>query len=104
MPGAMCSTALVVASIGTRVTGPHVVSLVDVLMTMSLRAQPERNRQSPHATYTVPAESISADGSDSSRMPPATSWWLMADTSTVLRQLAPPSTDRNDRIWSPVDR
>src|SRR4029453_9692058 len=50
MPGMKWSTVLEVASIGTRVTGPQVVSLVDLLMTMSLAAQPERNRQSCQTT------------------------------------------------------
>jgi hypothetical protein len=44
------STVLEVASIGTRVTGPQVVSLVDLLMTMSLAAQLVRNRQSCQTT------------------------------------------------------
>src|SRR5215213_6736071 len=65
---------------------------------MSLRAQPVRNRQSAHATYAVPAASISAEGSGDSRSPPATVWWLTLDTSTVARQVAPPSMDRNERI------
>ena len=50
MPGMKWSTVLEVASIGTRVTGPQVVSLVDLLMTMSLAAQPERKRQSCQTT------------------------------------------------------
>src|SRR5215211_492670 len=98
MPGMKWSTALVVASTGTRVTGPQVVSLVDLLMTTSLAAQPERNRQSCHTTYTVPAASISAEGSGLVRSPPATVWDWMVATSTVARQLAPPSTERNERI------
>jgi hypothetical protein len=43
------STVLAVASIGPRVTGPQVVSQVELLMTMSLAAQPERKRQSCHS-------------------------------------------------------
>jgi hypothetical protein len=66
-----CSTVLEVASMGTWVTAPQVVSLVDLLRTMSLRLHPLRNRQSTHATYAVPAASISADGSGDSRNPPA---------------------------------
>ena len=50
IPGTKWSTVLEVASIGTRVTGPHVVSLVDLDSTMSLLGQPERNRQSDHTT------------------------------------------------------
>src|SRR5439155_17281093 len=80
----------------------HVVSLVDLLITMSLAGQPDRNRQSDHATYTVPAESISADGSEPERSPPASVWCCTAETRTVDRQLAPPSMERNDRIWPPL--
>jgi hypothetical protein len=76
-----------------------VVSLVDVLMTMSLEAQLERNRQSCQTTWAVPAPSISAEGSGLVRRPPATVWRLTLDTSTVARQEAPPSTDRNERTW-----
>jgi hypothetical protein len=93
------STVLEVASIGTRVTAPQVVSLVDLLMTMSLAGQPDRNRQSCHTTYTVPAESTSAEGSGLVRSPPATVCDEMVETSTVARQLAPPSMERNERIW-----
>src|ERR671926_465510 len=53
MPGMKWSAVLEVASIGTRVTGPQLVSLVDLLMTMSLAAQPERNRQSSEAAGRV---------------------------------------------------
>src|SRR5689334_1573834 len=100
MPGMKWSTVLDVASIGTRVGAAHVVSLVDLASTMSLLGQPDRKRQSGQLTYTVPAPSISAEGSVSSRRPPATVWWLIDDTRTVARQVAPPSTDRNARIWS----
>src|SRR5215207_7646412 len=99
MPGTKCSTVLDVASIGTRYGAAHVVSPVDSLITMSLRGHPVRNRQSAHATYAVPAESTSADGNGDSRSDPATVWWLTLDTRTVARQVTPPSTDRNDRIW-----
>src|SRR5262245_22771993 len=96
MPGVKWSTPLVTASIGIRVTGPQVVSLVDLAMTMSLLVQPARKRQSAQTTYAVPGPSISADGNGSSRSPPATVWWSIGpDTDTVARQLAPPSTDRN---------
>ena len=50
MPGTKWSTVLVVASIGTRNGAAQVVSLVDLLMTMSFEGQPERNRQSDQAT------------------------------------------------------
>src|SRR5262245_42083751 len=97
----MCSTVLPTASIGIRVGAAQVVSLVDLDITMSFLGQPLRNRQSAQATYAVPAESISADGRASSRRPPAASWWLTDETSTVDRQLVPPSMDRNERIWLP---
>jgi hypothetical protein len=47
----------------------------------------------------VPAASISAEGSGLVRSPPATVWRLTLDTSIAARQEAPPSTDRNERIW-----
>src|SRR3954468_2308698 len=99
MPGMKWSTVLEVGSIGTRVTGPQVVSLVDLLMTMSLAAQPDRNRQSCHTTSAVPAPPASAEGSGSVRSPPATAWSWKLETSTEARQLAPPSTERKERIW-----
>src|SRR2546430_6252371 len=103
MPGVKWSRMLFVGSIGTRATGPHVVSLVDLDSTTSLAGQPDRNRQSDQVTYAVPAESISAEGSASSRSPPAASWWLTAETRTVDRQLPPPSIQRNERTWPDVD-
>src|SRR5256885_1574880 len=69
---------------------------------VSLPGQPDRNRQSDHAKKPVPAESTSGDGSEPARRPPAVPWWLMLDTSTVERQLAPPSMERNERI-EPLD-
>src|ERR671931_547965 len=45
MPGTKWSTVLVVASIGTRIGAPQVVSLVDLEITMSLLGQPERNER-----------------------------------------------------------
>ena len=50
MPGMKWSTVLVVASIGTRIGAAHVVSLVDLAITMSLLGQPDRNRQSDQDT------------------------------------------------------
>src|SRR5256885_6470638 len=102
MPGSKWSTVDVVASIGTRIGAAQVVSLVDLLITMSLAGQPERNRQSDHARYTVPAESISADGSAPERSPPASVWCCTAETSTVDRQLVPPSIERKDRTCPPL--
>src|SRR5581483_4523403 len=104
MPGTKWSTVLDVASIGTRTGADHVVSLVDFEITMSLLGQPDRNRQSDHATYTVPAESASALGSASSRSPPAASWWLIVATCTVEFHEVPPLVLRNERIVSEVDR
>src|SRR5690349_5285935 len=98
MPGVKWSTELVTASIGMRTGADHVVSLVDFDMTMSLLVQPDRNRQSDQTTYAVPGPSISAEGSGSSRSPPAALWCEIAATCTVARQLAPPSTDRKERI------
>ena len=49
-PGVKWSRTLVVASIGTRATGPHVVSLVDLDSTTSFAGQPDRNRQSDQTT------------------------------------------------------
>src|SRR5436305_4340853 len=97
MPGTKWSTVLLTASIGTRTGAAHVVSLVDLASTMSFSAPPERNRLSDHTTYTVPAPSISADGSAPDRRPPASVWWLMVDTCTVARHVPPPSIDRNER-------
>jgi hypothetical protein len=50
MPGTKWSAVLLVLVIGTRVGAAQVVSLVDLASTMSLRGQPDRNRQSDHAT------------------------------------------------------
>jgi hypothetical protein len=50
MPGVKWSTVLETASIGTLMGAAQVVSLVDLAMTMSLLGQPDRNRQSAHAT------------------------------------------------------
>src|SRR5947208_9891896 len=67
---------------------------------MSLDVQFVRNRQSLHATYTVPAPSTSADGTLNNRRPPPTAWCLIPPTSVVARQFLPPSIERNDRIWA----
>src|SRR4051794_5997918 len=86
-------------SLVTRVTGPQVVSLVDLLITMSLAGQPDWKRQSCQTTYAVPAESTSAEGSGSLRRFPATAWsWIVA-ISTEEFQVEPPFVDRNERIW-----
>src|SRR5213595_1639613 len=99
MPGRKWSTPLVVASMGTRVTADHVAPLVEVAKTMSLAGQPDRNRQSCQATYTVPAPSISADGSPSpSRRPPATPCEVTLAIRTVALHEVPPLVDVNERI------
>src|SRR6266516_4082546 len=64
---------------------------------------PEVDRSTPMPgmkwSTVLVAASISADGSGLVRRPPATVWRLMLDTSTVARQEAPPSIERNERIW-----
>ena len=57
---------------------------------MSLTRQACRKRQSVQATYTVPAPSISAEGSGPSRRLPATVWCLIvAMVVTVIASLYP---------------
>src|SRR2546429_3097906 len=97
------STPVVVASIGPGVTAVHVVPLLDVEKTMSLAGQPDRNRQSCQATYTVPAASISADGRPPpSRTPPATGWADTLPIRTVELQDVPPLVEVNERIADPL--
>src|SRR5690349_5993487 len=103
MPGMKWSTPLVVASIGTRVTAVQVVPLVEVDKTMSLAGQPDRNRQSCQAMYTVPAPSISAEGRPSpSRRPPATGCAETLAIRTVELQDVPPLVEVNERIADPL--
>src|SRR5947208_8129566 len=92
------STVLVTSSIGTRVTADHLTPSVDVLNTMSLAEQLARKRQSSHATYTLPAPSISAVGSGLVRSPPATPRKRTLLTSIPLVHDCPPSVDRNASI------
>src|SRR5215204_855695 len=86
------STPLFVGSIGTRVTDDQLVPVAfsERLNTMSLTLQARRNRQSVHATNTVPAPSISAEGSGPSRRPPATVWWLTVAIVVTALQERPP--------------
>lgn len=91
----MCSTPLFVASIGTRWIAVQLTPSVDVVKTMSFDEQPRRNRQSCHATKTLPAASISAEGSGPVRSEPATVWCEIAVTVVVADQVAPPFVDRN---------
>src|SRR5689334_24828117 len=65
---------------------------------MSLVLHERRKRQSAHATYTVPAPSISADGSGPSRRLPATVWWRMVAMVVTALQLAPPLVELNAPI------
>src|SRR5512132_2060815 len=86
------STPLLVASIGTRLTDDQLVPVAfsEWLSTMSLALQARRNRQSVHATNTVPAPSISAEGSGPSRRLPATLWWLTVAIVVTALQDTPP--------------
>src|SRR5947207_5707812 len=94
------STPLLVPSIGTRLTADQLVpvALSEWLRTMSLVLQDLRNRQSVHATYAVPAPSISAEGSGPSRRLPATRWWLIAALVVTALQLPPPFVELNAPI------
>jgi hypothetical protein len=72
MPGMKWSNVLPVAWSGIRTTCDQVTPSPDVVMTMSFAAHPFRKRQSCQTTYTLPAASISADGSGPVRRLPAT--------------------------------
>src|SRR6478735_966687 len=91
---------LLAASIGTRETADQLVpvALSEWLRTMSLVLHARWKRQSVHATYTVPAPSISADGSGPSRRLPATVWWRMVAIVVTALQLAPPLVELNAPI------
>src|SRR5712691_3553741 len=93
------STPLVTLSIGTRAASVQFTPSDERENTMSLAEQCARKRQSSHATYTVPAPSISAVGSGLVRSPPATLWKRMLVTSTPLAHDWPPSVDRNASIF-----
>src|SRR6266480_2362249 len=70
-----------------------------VLKTISLYLQPGSNRQSDHATYTLPDLSISAEGrGTSARMPPCGTWRSAGETITVALQLLPPLVEMKDLI------
>ena len=71
---------------------------MDVLITMSLDEQPLRKRQSCQTTNTLPAPSISADGSGPVRRPPATVCLLTALMVTGVLQVEPPLVERKARI------
>src|SRR4051794_10132060 len=91
------SMPLLVASIGTRATADQLVpvALSEWLTTMSFVRQDRRKRQSVHATWVVPAPSISADGSGPSRRLPATVWWRMVAIVVTALQVAPPLVEVN---------
>src|SRR5215211_7083683 len=91
------SIALFVASIGTRLTAVQLVpvGLREWAMTMSLVLHPLRKRQSVQATYTVPAPSISAEGSGPSRSPPATLWCFTVAIVVTALQVAPTFVELN---------
>src|SRR5919198_4620796 len=97
MPGMKESTELVVVPIGMRTGAVQVVPSVDVLMTMSFSAQPERKRQSDQTTYTFPAASISAEGSVGERMPPASLWFEIVAIVAAFVQVTPPSDETRER-------
>src|SRR4051812_16080267 len=82
---------------GTRETADQLVpvALSEWLRTMSLALHARWKRQSDHATYTVPAPSISADGSGPSRRLPATVWWRIVAIVVTALQLAPPFVELN---------
>src|SRR4051794_32503482 len=88
---------LVVPSIGTRATADQLVpaALSEWLITRSLVRHDRRKRQSAQVTYTVPAPSISADGSAPSRRLPATVWWRIVAMVVTALQLAPPLVELN---------
>src|SRR3954463_7777828 len=65
---------------------------------MSLVLQLLRKRQSFHATKTVPAPSISAEGSGPSRRLPATVWWRTVAIVVTALQVAPPLVELNAPI------
>src|SRR4051794_6093197 len=91
---------LLVPSIGTRATADQLVpaALSEWLITRSLVRHDRRKRQSAQVTYTVPAPSISADGSAPSRRLPATVWWRMVAIVVTALQLAPPLVELNAPI------
>src|SRR3954470_12007615 len=91
------STLLFVLSIGTRLTADQLVpvALSECARTMSLVLHDRRNRQSVHATYTVPLPSTSADGSGPSRRLPATAWCRIVAMVVVALHDAPPLVELN---------
>src|ERR1700743_3272330 len=101
MPGRKWSTVVVVASIGIRAGVVHVVPLAELLNTISFVVQPALKRQSDQATKALPAPSMAAVGRLGLRMPPASKWLLMEETSTLLPQVLPPLVDTKELIPVP---
>ena len=64
------STPLATGSIGIRWTALQFTPSLDVLKTMSLAVHLGSKRQSSHATYALPAASISAVGNGLVLRPP----------------------------------
>src|SRR4051794_8345421 len=89
------SAPLGTGSIGTRLTALQFTPSADVLKTMSFDVQFFRKRQSSHATYTLPAPSISATGSGLVRSGPATPANRVSEIVAALDHVAPPSVERN---------
>src|SRR3954468_7088488 len=89
------SAPLVTASIGTRFASFQATPSDDVLNTMSFDVQFLRKRQSSHATYTLPAPSISATGSGLVLSGPAPPAKRAAEIVTALDHDAPPFVERN---------
>src|SRR5439155_1452675 len=95
-PGMKWSTLLLTESIGTRDTELQFWPSVEVLMTMSFEEQPRRNRQSCQTTYTLPAPSISAEGSESVRSPPRTACGAIEAIVNGPVHETPPLVERSE--------
>src|SRR5881397_3774840 len=81
-----------------RTVDVQVVPSVEVVITISLVAQPLLKPQSCQTRYTLPAPSISAEGSGPLRRLPATVCLKIESTVTVLLQLVPPLVDLKARM------
>src|SRR3954471_15882268 len=86
------------SSIGTRATSVQLIPSPELAKTMSLAGHFLRNRQSSHATKTLPSAAISAVGSGLVRRPPVLRWKRMCDTVTALFQDAPPLSEEKLEI------
>src|SRR3954453_11322218 len=92
------STPLPTPPIGTRLTALQCAPWPEWLRTMSFAEHFGSNRQSSHATYTLPPPSISAVGSGLVRRPPEFRWKLIFETEYSLDHVAPPSVERKAPI------